>query len=190
MKCRVNRVNECLFCELRLWRGDSKVITSPFAIFTKNDLLNFRIYVSIVGFLMGHRKTMSYSVLLNMWTGIIRSHDLSEDKQTLKLSLESQNQRWRTTRTVLWKRCTCELIVPTIPQEAGLLQQKQKKKKKNSTQNVESGRESNLDSAALYKVKQYFSPIFSPKNCNIRPALEESCYGTNYVIPKIHMLKY
>lgn len=130
MKGRVNRVNECLFSELGLWRGDSKVITSPFAIFTKNDLLNSRIYVPVVGFLMEYRKTLSYSVLLNMWTGVMRSHDLSEDKETLKLSLESQNQRWRTTRTVLWKRCTCELIVPTIPQEGGLLQQKQRKKKK------------------------------------------------------------
>lgn len=67
MKGIVNQVNEYLFCEHKLSRVDSKVIT-PFSIFAKNDLLNSRIRVPIVGFLMEHRKALSYGVLLNMRT--------------------------------------------------------------------------------------------------------------------------
>jgi hypothetical protein len=57
--------------ELGLERGYSKVITSPFAISTKNVLLNSSVHVPIVRCVLEHWKALSYSALLAVWTCVM-----------------------------------------------------------------------------------------------------------------------
>ena len=79
---------------------------------------------------MEYRKTLSYSVLLNMRTGVMRSHDLSEDKETLKLSLESQIRGEEPQEQCYGNAALVNSLYQLFPRREGCFNRNRGKKKK------------------------------------------------------------
>ena len=104
-----------------------------------------------------------------------------QDKPTRSYptSFRKPDQRWRTARTVLQKRCTCEVIVPTISGREVCFS-----KNRETKQSAKRGlREGLILGSASFHIRLciFFQPIFSPTNYDVRCTSEGSRYKLNCV---------